>query len=279
MPLTWKALGRTLEIITIVLLVVAVRYLWVRADSAATATPESPQVEIQVPEPERETFVAPYQPPVPTRAETHSYQPPVSTSKESESYPQAVESTPPIYAVASYVPLAPGLSCNSSPTPTKRTNPSVGSPNTIVAVAATPPTPTKITNPHDGSPNVVVEEAAMLLDAAIRGHREELAEDQQALFAVIDEILLTRFDRRLAAQRVLAKHWKTASAEERDRFISAFYSHLMCQYAEAVLEFDIQRLKVVPISGDTSTTKSMVKTFMSLDDGTKGVGEIRHGQA
>ena len=78
---------------------------------------------------------------------------------------------------------------------------------------------------------------------------------------------------------MLAKHWKTASAEERDRFISAFYSHLMCQYAEAVLEFDIQRLKVVPIRGDTSTTKAMVKTFMSLDDGTQGVGELRHGQA
>ena len=123
--------------------------------------------------------------------------------------------------------------------------------------------------PNAESPNVVIEEAAMLLNEAISGRRDELAEDKQALYALIDEILLPRFDRRLAAQRVLAKHWKTASAEERKQFISVFYNHLMQQYAEALLQFDMKNLKVLPLRGDVPEKKAKVKTFVTLDDGPK----------
>ena len=72
--------------------------------------------------------------------------------------------------------------------------------------------------PNAESPNAVIEEAAMLLDKAISGRRDELAENKQALYALINEILLPQFNRRLAAQRVLGKHWKTASAEEHGQF-------------------------------------------------------------
>ena len=124
-------------------------------------------------------------------------------------------------------------------------------------------------SPNAEGPNAVIEEAAMLLDESISGRREELAENKQALYALIDEIMLPRFDKRLAAQRVLAKHWRKASAEERKQFISAFYNHMMQQYAVAVLEFNMERLKVLPFRGDITKKLATVKTFMSLDDGTK----------
>ncbi len=130
-------------------------------------------------------------------------------------------------------------------------------------------TPAIAAEPNAEGPNAVIEEAAMLLDERISGRREELAEDKQALYSLINEILLPRFDRRLAAQRVLAKHWKPASKEERDQFIGAFYNHMMQQYAEAVLEFNLERLKVLPFKGQVIKNKTKVKTFMSLDDGTK----------
>ena len=74
MTSSWKALGRTVEIITIVLLVLAVGYLWVNSDSEDT---EAPQVTGQAPDAKTETVEHPYQPPVPTSADTGSYQPPV----------------------------------------------------------------------------------------------------------------------------------------------------------------------------------------------------------
>ncbi len=72
------------------------------------------------------------------------------------------------------------------------------------------------------SPNAAIEEAAQLLDQAIEGRLDELAEDKEALYALIDELLLPRFDQRYAAQLVLSRHWRTASEEDRERFIDAF---------------------------------------------------------
>lgn len=119
------------------------------------------------------------------------------------------------------------------------------------------------------SPNAVVEEAAELLDQALDGRRDELSEDQQALYILIDEILLPRFDRQYAARQVLARHWRSASETERERFIDAFYKHLMHKYALAVLEFDVSNLEVLPFRSEITKNRATVKTNMMLDDGTK----------
>ena len=119
------------------------------------------------------------------------------------------------------------------------------------------------------SPNAVIEEAAKLLDQAVEGRQHELAEDKEALYALIDEILLPRFDRRYAAQLVLARHWRTAGEEEREQFINAFYNHLMHMYAEAVLDFDLANLEVLPFRGDATKKRTTVKTIVVLDDGTR----------
>ena len=119
------------------------------------------------------------------------------------------------------------------------------------------------------SPNAMIEEAAQLLDQAIEGRQDELAEDKEALYALIDELLLPRFDRRYAAQLVLSRHWRTASEEDRERFINAFYNHLMHMYAEAVLEFDLANLDVLPFRGDETKKRTTVKTIVVLEDGTR----------
>jgi phospholipid transport system substrate-binding protein len=119
------------------------------------------------------------------------------------------------------------------------------------------------------SPNTVIEEAAMLLDQAIEGRLDEFAKDKEVLYALIDEILLPRFDRRYAAQLVLSRHWRTASEEDRERFINAFYNHLLHMYAEAVLEFDLANLDVLPFRGDESKKRTTVKTIVVLEDGTR----------
>ncbi len=119
------------------------------------------------------------------------------------------------------------------------------------------------------SPNLAVEEAARLLDEAVSGRRDELAQDKEALYAVIDEILLPRFDRRYAAQLVLARHWRTASDEQRNQFIVAFYNNMMRLYAEAILDFNLGRMEILPFRGDATKKRTTVRTIMRLDDGTK----------
>ena len=119
------------------------------------------------------------------------------------------------------------------------------------------------------SPNAVIEESVALLAEKLDGRKEELAADRKALYALIDEILLPRFDRRFAAQVVLAKHWRTASDEQKARFIEAFYQALVRRYADGVLEFDPDRITVLPFRGDDTKKRTKVRTTILLDDGSK----------
>lgn len=120
-----------------------------------------------------------------------------------------------------------------------------------------------------GAPDEVIAGAVVELTDKLDGRKDELAQDKDELYALIDEILLPRFDRKLAAQLVLAKHWRSASEEQRERFIEAFYNSLLHKYADGVLEFDQDRIEVVEFRGDVSAKRTLVKTNVTLTDGTK----------
>jgi len=119
------------------------------------------------------------------------------------------------------------------------------------------------------SPNDVVQGAADELAAALDGRKDELAEDRDALFVLIDQIMSPRFDRRYAAQLVLGKHWRNASDDERSDFIEAFYESLLRKYGDGVLQFDQSSFEVLPFRGDESKPRTTVKTIIRLDNGTK----------
>jgi len=119
------------------------------------------------------------------------------------------------------------------------------------------------------APNDVVSEAADLLDAALKDRKEELAADKDALYTLIDGILMPRFDREFAAKNVLREYWKSADPGQRERYVNAFYQSLVRRYAEGVLEFDQSRIDILPFRGDLSKRYVTVKTIVRLDDGTK----------
>jgi len=133
----------------------------------------------------------------------------------------------------------------------------------LALVAALPATA------QDQSPNEVIESAVLELAEKMAGREDELAKDRESLYALIDEVLLPRFDRKFAAQVVLAKHWRTASEEQRERFIEAFYQALLRKYADGVLEFDQDRVKVMPFRGDETKKRTKVKSTVQLNDGSK----------
>ena len=120
-----------------------------------------------------------------------------------------------------------------------------------------------------GPPDAVIEGAVAELTEKLSGRKEELAENRDELYDLINDILLPRFDRKLAAQLVLAKHWRTATDEQRERFIDAFYNSLLRKYADGLLEFDEDRIEVIEFRGDTSAKRALVKTNVTLDDGTE----------
>ncbi|MCH8278144.1 MAG: ABC transporter substrate-binding protein [Proteobacteria bacterium] len=119
------------------------------------------------------------------------------------------------------------------------------------------------------TPNEVVESAVALFAAGLDGRRDELAADRAALYELIDEILLPRFDRKYAAQVVLARHWRDASESQRERFIEAFYQALLRRYADGLLQFESDKVKVLPYRGDASKSRTRVRSTVQLENGSK----------
>lgn len=119
------------------------------------------------------------------------------------------------------------------------------------------------------SPNDVIQEASDLLTVGLDGRKEEFSADKEALYSMIDGILLPRFDRRYAAQLVLGRHWRDADEEQRAGFIDAFYASMLHKYADGVLQFDPDRIEILAFRGDESKPRTQVKTIVRLDDGTK----------
>lgn len=120
----------------------------------------------------------------------------------------------------------------------------------------------------EDSPNAVIESSVQLLAEQLDGRKEELAENREELYDIIDGILMPRFDRRFAAQVVLAKHWRTASEEQQTRFIEAFYRALLRKYSDGILEFDPDMITVLPFRGDETKKRTRVRSTVTLDDGS-----------
>ncbi len=119
------------------------------------------------------------------------------------------------------------------------------------------------------TPVEVIESAVDELASALDGRRDVLAEDRDQLYEIIDGILLPRFDRTYAARLVLAQHWKTASDEQKRRFIDAYYNSMLQRYADGVLEFQEDQVEILTFRGDLSKPRVQAKTMVKLDDGSK----------
>jgi len=121
----------------------------------------------------------------------------------------------------------------------------------------------------DPSPYEVVEATAMAVADRMDGRKEFFTENPAELYKLVDELLLPHFDVRYAGYLVLGKHWKTASAEQRDRFVDVFYQILLQSYANGILEFEQGAIVVLPPEAEQKEKRAVVKTRTRMDDGSE----------
>jgi phospholipid transport system substrate-binding protein len=119
------------------------------------------------------------------------------------------------------------------------------------------------------SPDQVVKSVAGDLLNDLNKNRDQYRKDPVQLHKLIDRYFLTNFDTEYAARRVLAKHWREATPDQRTRFIDAFYQSLVNNYGEAILEFTADRLNILPYKDDPSDPKNAtVRSEIRRSNGT-----------
>ena len=103
----------------------------------------------------------------------------------------------------------------------------------------------------------------------LESRRYEFAQDTEALYSAIDDILLPIFDVQRSGDLVLGRHAREASAEQRRRFAFALYQSLMRQYADNATDFSPDRLVVRPVRGEVDPRRTRVDSEVRLSDGTR----------
>ncbi len=119
------------------------------------------------------------------------------------------------------------------------------------------------------SPEKVVDSVARQVLADLDSNRALYRKDAVELRKMIDKYMLANFDTEYAARLVLAKHWRTATPEQRKQFIDAFYQSLLQSYGNSLLDFTADRLKILPYQGKAEDTTATVRSEIRRDNGSK----------
>lgn len=129
------------------------------------------------------------------------------------------------------------------------------------AAAASAPA-TAVTNPQD-----LMTDIANRMLKALDDNRPAIRKDPAKVYPIVDQILLPNFDTDYAAQLVLAQHWRTATPEQRRKFVNALYTALLKTYGGALTDFTADRLKLLPFRGDPAATQATVRTEVTRSNG------------
>ena len=116
-------------------------------------------------------------------------------------------------------------------------------------------------------PQELMDSVAKRMLTALDQNRAAIRKDPAKVYPIVNEILLPHFDTDYAAQLVLAQHWRTATPEQRKRFVDALYNALLKTYGGALSDFTADRLKILPFRGDPAATQATVRTVVTRANG------------
>jgi phospholipid transport system substrate-binding protein len=118
-------------------------------------------------------------------------------------------------------------------------------------------------------PQELVENSAKRMLVELDANRPMYAKDPAKLDALVANVLLPNFDTEYAARLVLGQTWRTATPDQRKRFVDAFYHSLLRNYGAALVDFTADRFVILPYKGDPGDTMATVRTEVKRESGDK----------
>jgi phospholipid transport system substrate-binding protein len=132
-----------------------------------------------------------------------------------------------------------------------------------------PAAPAPAANANTLSPQELVEDSAKRMLQELDAHRAMYKSDPTKLDALVGNVLLPNFDTEYSARLVLGQTWRTATPEQRQRFVAAFYHSLLRNYGAALVDFTGDRFTVLPYKGDPNDTTATVRTEVKRSSGER----------
>ncbi len=122
-------------------------------------------------------------------------------------------------------------------------------------------------NTADLGPREIVQNSAQRMLVELDANRAMYKRDPAKLDSLVANVLLPKFDSEYAARLVLGLAWRSASEEQRKRFVDAFYHSLLRNYGAALVDFTADRFKILPFRGEPGDTQATVHTEVKRASG------------
>jgi phospholipid transport system substrate-binding protein len=114
----------------------------------------------------------------------------------------------------------------------------------------------------------MIQDVASNILKELDANRAAYRNNPQMVRALADKYLLPYFDTQYSAQLVLGRYWRTATEDQRTRFVAAFKDSMLQNYGNALVNFTANKLKVQPGRVDPGSDLATVSTTINRDDGT-----------
>jgi phospholipid transport system substrate-binding protein len=135
----------------------------------------------------------------------------------------------------------------------------------VAFAADVPPAPAAGANTL--GPQELVENSAKRMLVELDANRAMYTKDPAKLDALVANVLLPNFDSEYSARLVLGQTWRTATPEQRKRFVDAFYHSLLRNYGAALIDFTADRFVILPYRGEAGETTATVRTEVKRSSG------------
>ena len=113
----------------------------------------------------------------------------------------------------------------------------------------------------------VVSETTTALFAAVDANAAAISEDPARARALVDEHISPHVDLKGFSKLVLGKHWRRATAEQQDAFLTQFHNLVLRTYATAVTSYTGIQIQYLPMREESRENFATVRTLIPRSGG------------
>jgi phospholipid transport system substrate-binding protein len=116
-------------------------------------------------------------------------------------------------------------------------------------------------------PQDLVQSATDEITATLRKEQDKIKQDPDYLLEIVDNIVAPHFDFQRMSSWVLGKYWRTAKADEKERFAQEFRTLLVRTYAKALNDNYDKKIDMLPTREKRGGQEALVRTEVQQDAG------------
>jgi len=117
------------------------------------------------------------------------------------------------------------------------------------------------------SPQVLVQQTADQMLSKLRAERQVIEQHPGRIYDLVNEIVLSHFDFERMSSWVLGKYWRSATPDQRKRFVEEFRNLLVRTYAKSLSSYQDNKISYLPLRSTPQDTDVKVRTEVDQPGG------------